>query len=121
MALRRDLPLWSLDAAAAVGVAVMSLHLGQILKAKIAELGITQEQFAKGSGIHFVTLNRLIKGHDEITPREALILGKAFSLAPEFWLHAKADWQLADYIRRKPRGQFKLSVDEAVSRAGVFT
>lgn len=98
---------------------------GEVLRDKIKALGITQEKFALGTGIHFVTLNRLIKGHEPITPRYALILAKAFSLKPQYWLYLGADYDLArflanpDYSKGRTK-KFKLTLKEAVEQARAF-
>lgn len=70
-------------------------HPGEILRSRIAATGMNQEQFGKlNKGIHWVTLNRLIKGHEKIGPQYALILGKMLSTPPQYWLHLQTDYDL---------------------------
>jgi addiction module HigA family antidote len=98
-------------------------HPGELLKAKILELGITQDVFAKGTNIHFVTLNRLIKGHEKFTPRHDAVLCKAFSLKQGFFLHAAVDHEIALFMAdpdKKKGKAFKMLFSELMMRGGVF-
>lgn len=104
-------------------------HPGELLKAKILELGVSQDTFAKGTNIHFVTLNRLIRGHEHFTPRSDAVLCKAFSIKQGFFLHAMVDYEIAQFMadpdKKKPgragggKG-FKMAFAELMMRCGVF-
>lgn len=67
---------------------------GDVIRARFEAHKMTQDEFAAHSKIHFVTLNRLLKGHDRINCQVALVLAKVFSTSPNYWLHLQADWDL---------------------------
>lgn len=95
---------------------------GSILLDHIRPFKMTQEEFAKHSRIHFVTLNRLIKGHQPITAQYAIVLAKIFSTEPEFWLHAQAAWDLHKHrvSLRGPLKGVKQKQFDMIERVGVM-
>lgn len=94
---------------------------GEILRERIKALGITQEQFGKSlKGFHWVTLNRIIRGHDRITPQVALILAKAFSTTPQYWLHLQADYDLQKHLASLATTKLGKKQSEIIERTRVF-
>jgi addiction module HigA family antidote len=56
---------------------------------------LTVEQVAIGLGTTLKTLSAIINGKQGVSPEMALRFAKAFNTTPEFWLHAKENYDLA--------------------------
>ncbi len=60
---------------------------GEVLRKEFLEpAGISQRKLAKHIGMTTETVNRIVNGHQSITPLTALRLSKALGTTPEFWL-----------------------------------
>lgn len=61
---------------------------GEILKEEFLDpLGLTAGAFAKWLGVPTNRVTRIINGQSGITAETALMLSKAFSTTPEFWVN----------------------------------
>ena len=71
-------------------------HPGELIKELyLKPLGLTQYRFAKCLGISQTRLSEILEGHRSITADTALRLGIFLSIEPDFWMHAQAQWDLA--------------------------
>lgn len=98
-------------------------HPGDVFAKHIKDTGFTQTDFGKrNKAIHWVTVNRLVKGHERIGPQQALILGKLFSTTPEYWMHLQADWDLQQHREKLAKGAKPMHVKQAaiIERTKVF-
>ena len=68
----------------------------------LREHGITQDEFAKATGLTRLTVNQIINGKRSITPATALRLGKATGTDPGFWL--RLQWNIDLYDARLDLG-----------------
>ena len=55
----------------------------------LAELSISQENFARHIGVTFTTISKIINGHARVTAEMAVKFGAALGTSPEFWLNAQ--------------------------------
>ena len=71
-------------------------HPGRVVRQECIEpLGLTVTAAAKALGVTRQALNNLINGKAGISPEMAIRLSKAFGSAPEVWLGAQMDYDLA--------------------------
>ncbi len=81
-------------------------HPGELIRETIEGLreetgkSFTIEEVAKGLMTTRKTLSAIINGKQSVTPEMALRLSKAFNTSPEFWLHAQANYDLANSIKK---------------------
>lgn len=73
----------------------VAIHPGAYLKEKLDELGITQTTFARQIGVSPVRISHVIMGARPVTAELALLFGKAFGQAPEYWLNLQAAYDAA--------------------------
>jgi len=70
------------------------IHPGEYLKEILEELGISQADFARSTGISAMRISHVIRGKRPVTAEMALILGKAFGQTPQYWLNLQAAYDL---------------------------
>ena len=70
------------------------IHPGQYLKEILEELGISQADFARSTGLSTMRISHVIRGNRPITAEMALIFGKAFGQTPQYWLNLQAAYDL---------------------------
>lgn len=76
-------------------------HPGELIRETIEGLreetgkSLTIEEVAKGLKTTRKTLSAIINGKQSVTPEMALKLAKGFNTSPEFWMHAQANYDLA--------------------------
>lgn len=76
-------------------------HPGRALWTEWFEpLGLTVGQAARALGVTRVTLSRLINGRQGISAEMSIRLGKAFNLAPAYWLEKQMTYDLASLDAR---------------------
>ena len=74
---------------------------GEILKEEFLDpLGITQYRLAKAIGKPQSAVSDVVRGKRVITPEMAILLGKALSTSPDFWLRLEATYQLKTFDRQ---------------------
>ena len=68
---------------------------GEILLEEFLEpLGISQYRLAKAIGKPQSAISEIVHGQRAITPEMAVLLGKALSTSPQFWLNLEMAYQL---------------------------
>lgn len=68
---------------------------GEILLEEFLEpLGISQYRLAKAIGKPQSAVSEIVHGQRAITPEMAVLLGKALSTSPQFWLNLEMAYQL---------------------------
>jgi addiction module HigA family antidote len=70
------------------------IHPGEFLRELLDELGMTQAQFARTIGVSPMRVSHLVNGTRPVTAELALLLGRAFSQSPQYWLNLQAGYDL---------------------------
>jgi addiction module HigA family antidote len=70
------------------------IHPGEFLSEILAELGISQAQFARAIGISPMRVSHVINGARPVTAELALLFGRALGQSPQYWLNLQADYDL---------------------------
>lgn len=70
------------------------IHPGEFLREALDELGTTQADFARAVGISPMRVSHVINGTRPVTAELALLFGRAFSQAPQYWLNLQAAYDL---------------------------
>ena len=70
------------------------VHPGEYLKEILDELGITQADFARNTGLSTMRISHVIRGNRPVTAEMALIFGKAFNQTPQYWVNLQAAYDL---------------------------
>jgi len=71
-----------------------AIHLGEYLSETLSELNISQAEFARAIGVSPMRISHVIKGTRPVTAELALLFGKAFDQAPQYWLNLQAAYDL---------------------------
>jgi addiction module HigA family antidote len=77
-------------------------HPGELLREVIEGLGLSVAQAARQLGVSRMTLHRVLRGEQAVTPEMALRLGKLCGNGPELWLRmqmARDLWRLERSMR----------------------
>jgi len=72
-----------------------SIHPGAFLAEILAELGVSQAEFARTIGVSPMRVSHVIGGTRPMTAELALLCGKALGQSPQYWLNLQADYDLA--------------------------
>jgi addiction module HigA family antidote len=80
-----------------------AIHPGKFLSEILAELDISQAEFARAIGVSPMRISHVIKGARPVTAELALLFAKALGQSPEYWLNLQAAYDLA--IARKTAGR----------------
>lgn len=77
----------------------VTTHPGEILQEEFLEpMGISQSSLARHIGVrHFVICN-LVHGKRSVTPRLALMLGRALGTSAEFWMGLQSDYDVSSFL-----------------------
>ncbi|MBN1626655.1 MAG: HigA family addiction module antidote protein [Deltaproteobacteria bacterium] len=70
------------------------IHPGEYLKEILEDLNISQADFARTTGLSTMRISHVIRGKRPVTAEMALIFGKAFGQAPQYWLNLQAAYDL---------------------------
>ena len=72
-----------------------AVHPGEILREDILpEIKMSESKLAEHLNISRMTVNRLVKERQAVTPDMALRLGKLFGNSPDFWLNLQSTYDL---------------------------
>ena len=79
------------------------VHPGEFLKETIDELGISQAEFARSTGVSAMRISHVVKGQRPVTAEMALLFGKAFGQTPQYWINLQTtyDLKVAEKVIRK--------------------
>lgn len=80
-----------------------AIHPGEFLSEILAELDISQAEFARAIGVSPMRISHVIKGARPVTAELALLFGKGLGQSPEYWLNLQAAYDLA--VARKTAGR----------------
>ena len=70
------------------------IHPGEFLAEILAELGVSQAEFARAIGVSSMRVSHVVRGARPVTAELALLFGKAFGQTPEYWLNLQAAYDL---------------------------
>ena len=73
---------------------------GEMVRAFIGDLGISQAAVARGLGITANRLNEVVQDKRGISADTALRLAAYFGTPPQFWLTGQTQWDLWHELRR---------------------
>jgi addiction module HigA family antidote len=74
---------------------------GEIIRRKLLDdMDLTQSELARAIGISRPRLNMLLSGRCPLSPEIALRIERVFGISPQFWLRARADYELFQARRR---------------------
>ena len=71
-----------------------AIHPGVFLQEALAELSVSQAQFARQIGVSAMRISHVVKGQRPVTAELALLFGRAFSQSPEYWLNLQSGYDL---------------------------
>ena len=77
-----------------------AVHPGEILRDELAELGVSQSEFARQLNVPPNRISQIIAGKRSVTGDTALRFGHWFGVEPQFWLNLQAQFDLAVAERR---------------------
>ena len=60
----------------------------------LAELGISQAQFARAIGVSPMRVSHVVNRMRPVTAELALLFGRALGQSPQYWLNLQADYDL---------------------------
>ena len=72
-----------------------TVHPGEILRDELAELGVSQTEFARQINVPPNRVSQIIAGKRSVTGDTALRFGHWFGVEPQFWLNLQAQFDLA--------------------------
>ncbi len=68
------------------------IHPGEFLRETLAELGISQAQFARAIGVSPMRASHVVNGTRPVTAELALLFGWALGQSPQYWLNLQATY-----------------------------
>ena len=71
-----------------------AIHPGEFLAEMLGELGLSQAALARAIGVSRMRISHVVKGARPVTAELALLLGRAFDQAPQYWLNLQASYDL---------------------------
>ena len=71
-----------------------AIHPGEFLREVLDELDISQAQFARAIGVSPMRVSHVVNGSRPVTAQLALLLGRALSQSPQYWLNLQAAFDL---------------------------
>jgi antitoxin HigA-1 len=72
-----------------------AIHPGEFLAEILAELRVSQAEFARAIGVSSMRISHVIRGSRPVTAELALLFGKALGQSPEYWLNLQSAYDLA--------------------------
>ena len=70
------------------------IHPGEFLAETLAELGISQAEFARAIGVSPMRISHVVKGTRPVTAELALLFGRALGQSPHYWLNLQTAYDL---------------------------
>ncbi len=70
------------------------IHPGEFLQEILQELEISQSEFARQIGVSPMRISHIVNGTRPVTAELALLFGRAFDQAPEYWLNLQTAYDL---------------------------
>jgi addiction module HigA family antidote len=72
-----------------------AIHPGEFLAEILAEIGVSQAQFARAAGVSAMRVSHVVTGARPMSADLALRFGKVLGQSPEYWLNLQAAYDLA--------------------------
>jgi antitoxin HigA-1 len=72
-----------------------AIHPGEFLAEILAEIGVSQAEFARASGVSAMRISHVLTGARPVSADLALRFGKVLGQSPEYWLNLQAAYDLA--------------------------
>ena len=67
-----------------------AIHPGDFLQEALEDLGVSQADLARAIGVSPMRISHVISGARPVTAELALLFGRAFGQAPQYWLNLQA-------------------------------
>jgi antitoxin HigA-1 len=71
-----------------------AIHPGEFLKEILADLEMSQAEFARTIGVSPMRVSLIARGSRPVTAEMALLFGKAFGQSSEYWLSLQSSYDL---------------------------
>ena len=71
-----------------------AIHPGEFLGEILAEMNISQAEFARAIGVSPMRVSHVVKGTRPVTAELALLFGRVFDQSPQYWLNLQASYDL---------------------------
>jgi addiction module HigA family antidote len=71
-----------------------AIHPGAFLQEALAELDVSQAEFAQKVGVSAMRISHIINGQRPVSAELALLFGQAFGQTPKYWLNLQSDYDL---------------------------
>jgi addiction module HigA family antidote len=71
-----------------------AIHPGEFLTEALEELATSQADFARLIGVSPMRISHVVKGSRPVTAELALLFGRAFGQAPQYWLNLQSTYDL---------------------------
>ena len=72
------------------------IHPGEFLAETLNELGVSQAQFARATGVSPMRVSHVVNGTRPVTAELALLFGRALGQSPQYWLNLQATYDLKE-------------------------
>jgi antitoxin HigA-1 len=70
------------------------IHPGEFLQETLAELHVSQAEFARAIAISPMRISHVMKGTRPVTAELALLFGRALGQSPQYWLNLQMAFDL---------------------------
>lgn len=70
------------------------IHPGEFLTESLEELATSQADFARMIGVSPMRISHVVNGSRPVTAELALLFGRAFGQAPQYWLNLQSTYDL---------------------------
>lgn len=70
------------------------IHPGEYLSEGLADLALSQAQFARAIGVSPMRISHVVSGSRPVTAELALLFGRAFEQSAEYWLNLQRFYDL---------------------------
>jgi len=71
-----------------------AIHPGEFLTEALEELATSQADFARMIGVSPMRISHVVNGSRPVTAELALLFGRAFGQAPQYWLNLQSAYDL---------------------------
>ena len=71
-----------------------AIHPGEFLIEALAELGISQAEFARAIGVSPMRVSHIVNHSRPVTAELALLFARAFDQSPQYWLNLQGAYDL---------------------------
>ncbi len=72
-----------------------AIHPGEFLAEILAEVGVSQAEFARAAGVSAMRVSHVVSGARPVSADLALRFGKVLGQSPQYWLNLQGAYDLA--------------------------